>query len=92
MPTAGGLFLLCEHHDRTPTTLRRILLAYWALNPWPSADGFAGLVDRYREICFDCAQSAQNRSGVMRTPRSYAASKLDLSRPIPSYIFSYFSR
>jgi hypothetical protein len=29
------------------------LLAYWALNPWPSPDGFAGLVDRYREICFD---------------------------------------
>ncbi|GAA1590338.1 hypothetical protein GCM10009789_49970 [Kribbella sancticallisti] len=33
--------------------IRRILLAYGAINPWESQHGFAALVDRYTEIGFD---------------------------------------
>ena len=44
---------LCEERGRDPGALRRILLAYGAINPWASADGFARLVDRYRESGFD---------------------------------------
>jgi alkanesulfonate monooxygenase SsuD/methylene tetrahydromethanopterin reductase-like flavin-dependent oxidoreductase (luciferase family) len=44
---------LCEERGRDPGALRRILLAYGAINPWASADGFARLVDDYREIGFD---------------------------------------
>jgi alkanesulfonate monooxygenase SsuD/methylene tetrahydromethanopterin reductase-like flavin-dependent oxidoreductase (luciferase family) len=39
--------------DREPASLRRILLAYGAITPWSSADGFARMVDRYRELGFD---------------------------------------
>jgi alkanesulfonate monooxygenase SsuD/methylene tetrahydromethanopterin reductase-like flavin-dependent oxidoreductase (luciferase family) len=34
-------------------SVRRILLAYGAIDPWSSVDGFDRLVDRYREIGFD---------------------------------------
>jgi alkanesulfonate monooxygenase SsuD/methylene tetrahydromethanopterin reductase-like flavin-dependent oxidoreductase (luciferase family) len=34
-------------------SLRRILLAYGAVSPWVSVDGFSALVDRYRSIGFD---------------------------------------
>lgn len=44
---------LCEERGRDPGALRRILLAYGAIDPWASADGFARLVDNYREIGFD---------------------------------------
>jgi alkanesulfonate monooxygenase SsuD/methylene tetrahydromethanopterin reductase-like flavin-dependent oxidoreductase (luciferase family) len=37
--------------DREP--LRKILLAYGAISPWSSKDGFARMVDRYRGIGFD---------------------------------------
>jgi alkanesulfonate monooxygenase SsuD/methylene tetrahydromethanopterin reductase-like flavin-dependent oxidoreductase (luciferase family) len=37
--------------DRPP--LRKILLAYGAITPWSSRDGFAAVVDRYRGIGFD---------------------------------------
>ncbi len=37
--------------DRPP--LRKILLAYGAITPWSSVDGFARVVDRYRGIGFD---------------------------------------
>ena len=37
--------------DRAP--LRKILLAYGAVTPWSSPDGFVALVDRYRSIGFD---------------------------------------
>jgi alkanesulfonate monooxygenase SsuD/methylene tetrahydromethanopterin reductase-like flavin-dependent oxidoreductase (luciferase family) len=37
--------------DRPP--LRKILLAYGAITPWSSTDGFATVVDRYRGIGFD---------------------------------------
>jgi alkanesulfonate monooxygenase SsuD/methylene tetrahydromethanopterin reductase-like flavin-dependent oxidoreductase (luciferase family) len=37
--------------DRPP--LRKILLAYGAITPWSSADGFARVVDRYGGIGFD---------------------------------------
>jgi alkanesulfonate monooxygenase SsuD/methylene tetrahydromethanopterin reductase-like flavin-dependent oxidoreductase (luciferase family) len=47
------LHRLCEERDRDPATLRRILLAYGGIDPWASADGFARLVDRYRDVGFD---------------------------------------
>ncbi|HEX4361832.1 MAG TPA: LLM class flavin-dependent oxidoreductase [Pseudonocardia sp.] len=50
---AGTLDRLCREHDRDPATLRRILLAYGAITPWSSADGFARMVDRYRALGFD---------------------------------------
>jgi hypothetical protein len=34
-------------------SLRRILLAYGAISPWESVDGFARLVERYRGAGFD---------------------------------------
>jgi hypothetical protein len=42
-----------QERDRDPRTLRRILLAYGAITPWSSGDGFAAMVDRYRAIGFD---------------------------------------
>ena len=44
---------LCEERGRDPGAVRRLLLAYGAINPWASADGFARLVESYREIGFD---------------------------------------
>ncbi|HTF54468.1 MAG TPA: LLM class flavin-dependent oxidoreductase [Pseudonocardia sp.] len=44
---------LCQEQNRAPDSLRRILLAYGAISPWSSVDGFSRLVDRYREIGFD---------------------------------------
>ena len=44
---------LCEERERDPSTLRRILLAYGAIDPWASPDGFARLVERYRDAGFD---------------------------------------
>jgi len=44
---------LCQERNRAPDSLRRILLAYGAISPWSSVDGFSRLVDRYREIGFD---------------------------------------
>lgn len=39
--------------ERGGAPLRRILLAYGAITPWASADGFGRMVERYREIGFD---------------------------------------
>jgi alkanesulfonate monooxygenase SsuD/methylene tetrahydromethanopterin reductase-like flavin-dependent oxidoreductase (luciferase family) len=44
---------LCRERDRDPATLRRVLLAYGAITPWSSAEGFARMVDRYRALGFD---------------------------------------
>jgi alkanesulfonate monooxygenase SsuD/methylene tetrahydromethanopterin reductase-like flavin-dependent oxidoreductase (luciferase family) len=44
---------LCTERDRDPATVRRVVLAYGALDPWASPDAFARLVDRYEEIGFD---------------------------------------
>jgi alkanesulfonate monooxygenase SsuD/methylene tetrahydromethanopterin reductase-like flavin-dependent oxidoreductase (luciferase family) len=49
----GTLDQLCRAHNREPASLRRILLAYGAITPWSSVDGFARMVDRYRELGFD---------------------------------------
>jgi alkanesulfonate monooxygenase SsuD/methylene tetrahydromethanopterin reductase-like flavin-dependent oxidoreductase (luciferase family) len=44
---------LCEERDRDPSTLRRTLLAYGAIDPWASPDAFPRLVERYGAAGFD---------------------------------------
>lgn len=44
---------LCVERGRDPRALRRILLAYGAVGPWESVEGFGALVERYREVGID---------------------------------------
>lgn len=44
---------LCSEQGRDPRSVRRILLAYGAIQPWSTPDSFAAMVDRYRAAGID---------------------------------------
>jgi hypothetical protein len=44
---------ILDERGRDPRQLRRILLAYGAMSPWSSVDGFADLVEQYAQLGID---------------------------------------